>query len=135
MRNKSNKVLVSAHQSSQSAFINESNHAKALEMLKREDANFIVVEGSYKGSKELTFLLEADDIESHLGNLEIATNLGTLFGQESFLEVHNDDLAVLHYLNGTQDNLGTFTEVDKDEALTHNSYTHVTQTDRYFVVK
>lgn len=135
MRLNPNKILVSVFQSSQSLETNTANHNKAIEMLTREDIPFQVVKGVYKGVSELSFLLSSDSINGHLVNKSVALNLGRLFNQESILEVHNDDLAQLHYLNGmTIANLGEFSEVSESKALGLESYTFEPVSQRYFAV-
>jgi len=133
MLTKSNKVFVSAELSGKSDSINHQNHIKALNLLKREGSNFAVVKGVYKNVAESTFMLYADSAKDHAENLSIALNLGALFNQESVLEVHNDDTAVLHYVAGNSEKIGQFTEVNEAEALTHNCYTF--SNGRYYVVR
>ena len=132
MNNKSNKVFVSAHLSNRTAEANSLNHAKAMDMLRREGINYVVVEGVYKKVAQLSFMLYADSHADHEDNLLVAVSLAQLFKQESYLEVHNDDAAVLHYTGGSSEKLGKFTEVDKDTASKNNCYTHLN--GRYFVV-
>lgn len=114
---------------------NHANHEKAIEMLERDNVRFQVVNGVYKGTKELVFLMSSTDVNTHDQNLTVAYMLGFLFNQESLLEVHNDSTAVLHYLGGNSKQIGSFTQVEQIEALNHDSYTFEPITNRYFVVK
>ena len=132
---RSNLVLVSAYGSKLSNEQNHANHEKAIEMLERNNVRFQVVNGVYKGAKELVFLMASTDFYTHDQNVTVAYMVGHLFNQESVLEVHNDGTAVLHYLGGNKVSLGKFQEVNEVEALNHDSYTHEPVLDRYFVVK
>jgi len=135
MKTKSNKMFVSAFQSGFTGDANWINHNKAREMLKREGVVFGEVKGCYKGKLEYAFILVSDSQQGHKDNFQLAYSLGQLFNQESILEVHNDDTAVLHYLGGDSVKLGQLVEVPSAEALASDSYTFEPVTGRYFVVK
>jgi hypothetical protein len=125
---------VSAYNSKLSNEQNHANHEKAIEMLVRDNVQFQVVNGVYKGAKELVFLMASADVDTHDQNVTAAYMIGLLFNQESLLEVHNDSTAVLHYLGGDSQQIGNFTQVERIEALSHDSYTFEPVSNRYFVV-
>lgn len=133
---KTNKVFVSVYLNNKSLEVNNQNHKKAQELLSKEGINFQVLTGIYKNNRELTFLLQSTSVEQHENNLDTAHNLGLLFNQESFLEVSNDDTAVLHFLSGQDEVLkGTFREVTEKEAIANDNYTYEPIDNRYFVVR
>jgi cold shock protein len=136
MRTQSNHVFVSVYLASKSLEVNKVNHDKARLLLEREGRNVRVVNGSYKGTRELSFLLSSDSAADHADNLDIALQLGLLFSQKSVLEVCNDNTAYLHFINNASiEKLGIFTEVNKELAIDSDAYTHEPVSDRYFVVR
>jgi hypothetical protein len=114
---------------------NLDNHNKAAAMLKNERVPYQIVEGVWKGEKELTFLLASTDAETHEDNLTIARSLGLLFKQDSILEVHNDDTAILRIIKGTYiEKLGTFTEVSEEVGKRVDCSTFDPASNRWFVI-
>lgn len=137
MNIQSNKVFVSAFRSIQSEHLNRLNHAEARNVLIRGGFNFKVVEGVYKGVKELSFVLFADNVDTHTMNMTEALNIARRFGQESILEVHNDGAAELHYLdNGYRvERIGRFRGASEQDAVNRDAYTRDPVSGAYFVVE
>ncbi len=134
---KTNKVFFSAHRSDRSHAANESNHAKALDLLRREGVAYRTVTGAWKGATETTILIEASDVRTHELNLDLALNMARLFSQDAVLEVANDDTALLHDTGGGSGTrvLGRFREASRSEALSQDGYTYDQASDRYYVVE
>lgn len=126
-----NKVFVSVF-SPQSN--NPLNHSKAAAMLVREGFQFQVVNGVYKGVKELVFLLSSTCIKQHKANVIIAMELGLLFNQEHVLEVGNDNMAILHTIGSGSEPVGVFHHVSEIEAILHTHYTYDPVTQRHYVI-
>lgn len=125
MRVNTNKVFFSVYQASKSQDENQQAHAEVVKRLTIGRVSFRVVRGVYKGTVEDSFLLESTDYAGHLNNLTVSGIIARDYAQESILEVHNDNAAVLHTLTGAQEStpVGTFGEVSRSEAETAGSYT------------
>jgi hypothetical protein len=111
------KLIFSVFQASENKATNIANTRKAMNYMKQNKVSFKVVQGCYKGSKEVSFVVP-------FGQIWEVLKLARIFKQESFLELDNHNNAVLNYLNEEKRvRIGKITPVSKEEALSSEAYT------------
>lgn len=97
---------------------------------------FQVVQGVYKNTSEQSYMVRLPTFGSPEYHATLARVIGLARGakQESILYIHNDLHTELMMLEAKETiPLGTFSEVDKVEALSHDAYTIIG--DRYYIAK
>lgn len=126
MNNKKRVILISAELSSLSKEANHSRTVGLEAILSWKGYKFSKALGSYKGSLETSFVVDAsEDIVNNL--MDIAKTAS----QESILVVNEDRKATLLYCNGKSEVLGEMIHIEPSEAI--DSYTLVN--GNYFKVK
>lgn len=126
MKNLKRVVLISAELSNLSKETNMSRTVGLEAVLSWKGYKFTKALGSYKGSQETSFVVDAsEDIVNNL--LEIAKTAS----QESILVVNEDRKASLLYPSGKSEFLGEMIHIEPSEAI--DSYTLVN--GNYFKVK
>ncbi len=133
---KTNKVFFSVYNADKTESVNFNRHEKFKGFLDAEGISYVELIGVYKGVKELSLLLQSTDIREHESNLQRAIEFGRNYGQESILEVHNDDTAILHYLDSgyRTDMVGKLRVTTKEDAETRSSYSYEPNSGLYMVI-
>lgn len=131
-----NKVFFSAHRVGNSAEQNDSAHAKALDLLRREGVSYRLLMGVWQGNEERSIMLESTDVRQHEQHVELALSLARLFRQDAVLEVANDGAAILHDVAGGSGTraIGTFQEASGDLAKMQDGYTYDPATGKFYIV-
>ena len=120
MKTRKRIVLISAELSTLTGPENEQRTSNLKTLLNNKNYKFNAVMGSYKGSIEHSFIVDAS--EDIVGNLKA---LASYFKQESILVVDEMNKAALHYFNGKVDQLGEMIQVNSISGL--DSWTLVNQ--------
>lgn len=99
--------------------------------------SFKGVEGIYKGSSEQSFIviLRSDHIEEEISMLKgLAFNM---FNQESVLVKDNKNKAKLVFKDDSEQSLGDFIEIKKEELKNYDNYTILSNNgkDTYYSIK
>jgi hypothetical protein len=91
-----NTYFISAELSSLPAVVNESRTLRLGLALRAAGAEYISVDGIYKGTRERSYMVRGVPLEA-------ALSLGAAFGQESILAVDGSGAARLVYMDGRPD--------------------------------
>lgn len=115
-----NKVIFSVFQKGKSNDENLISTTKIMTLLNKTGVEFQNVEGCYKGTKELFFVLD-------LRMLPVAKELAVMNNRESILTIDTMGDVMLHYMPVTLEQdlpLGKFISVSKEVALAQDAYTY-----------
>jgi hypothetical protein len=96
-------IIFSVFDHTKDSFDNLDNHNKIKDRLKARHIKFVETIGQYKGTKELSLVVDAVNVSG-------VKNLMKLYNQESYLYLDQDRNATLVY-NDRQESLGVFREV------------------------
>lgn len=126
-------VILSAELSNSNAIINKQKTSSLKGLLERSGLPFKPVEGCYKDSKEVSFVVEVENRDE----IRLVQDFSKLYGQESFLLIDESRDVTLIFNADESENrsLGKFVAVGKAEALVEDSYTYCVETDTYFVCR
>lgn len=120
------RIIFSVFQKDKSDLVNHCNHFEAMQDLERQGIDYSILEGVYKGTKELSF-----ETKSVLTGLALARK----YDQESVLTIDSENRAVLDYGFRNKINLGQWVETTKDIAEKQDSYSYHPVTNKYFITK
>lgn len=126
-----NKVILSAERT-ENSFLANANATDALRnILEDMGLEFSIAIGTYKGSKEISFIVHNPTSDQAETLLRIAKDK---FKQESILQTDADGFADLIYTeSGYREPVGFMVQVSRSEALKQDAYTHIG--GEYFVAK
>jgi hypothetical protein len=105
-------VILSAELKELTSLQNEYRTSSLKNALETKGYNFVQALGTYKGSLEKSFVVDAS--EDVLKPLQA---LAGFFRQESILVVNEDQKAILMYSNGQNEKLGQMTQVNSITGL------------------
>lgn len=112
-------IILSAFRTEADAVTNYHKHAVTAATLANYGFGFKQVEGVYKGSKELSYVVVYYTPEQRQFLIDMANSLE----QEAVLDVDSQRDAVLVYANGDMQPVGRFASVGEAKALTLDGYT------------
>ena len=119
-------TILSAELSTLSGAENRFRTDELRKLLIRNELDFKRAEGCYKGTTEVSFVVDTPSVEVFNKLYNAAKNL---FDQESVLYVDEDSQAHLMYSKGyEQEHLGTFTQVNPKRLEELEAYTVVDNT-------
>lgn len=126
-------IILSAELADSNSTVNDCKTESLRGILGRSGLAFKEIEGCYKDSREVSFLVEFDTKEER----NLIKSFSWLYNQESFLLVNGKREATLIYNNRDRQNedLGTFRGVSMVEALQCESYSYCALLDTYFTCK
>jgi hypothetical protein len=122
-----NFTIVSAYRKELSANANMTRHLEALQWLRNASIAHKEVYGYYEGEGERSILIVGGGCNS------VADTLANQYGQDCYLYVHQDRSAELR--GGIEQSLGTWQEVDKEDAMIADGFTVDPDTGKYYVCK
>lgn len=123
-------VIFSVDQAGLSEDYNAKSRALALVALKNAGIKVKVVDGCYKGSPEISFV-----VENTLGNFATVKKIATEYNQESILLRDIQGHATLFDLKTHSPiDLGYLSAVDKDTALKQDAWTYDNDTGTYYTI-
>jgi hypothetical protein len=123
------KAIVSAYVTRPGKISNFVRHADASCDLALVGIPFREVSGCYNGHHEQSYVCWPENAQ-HVRQLAV---LALSWGQESWLEIHPDDTAELHFTDGRESIiLGPWREVTAEEAADLDAYTYDEEHGRYF---
>ena len=132
--NQNTYIIFSAYKSDKGMAANVMANKALLEKFEANNVSYKELVGSYKGTKEISYIINASDLPVKLGG---ATYIFDTLGQESFIELlpctKGAPMAHLHYADGTSEKLGLFREVSEIEAKACDAYTHDVNFNKYYL--
>jgi hypothetical protein len=129
MNLKSNVLIFSVFQKSVPAPLNEMAHRKVLSALKSEGLPVLELQGRYNGVDEMSILVDGFE------HRRMVERLCQEFGQECYLESHNDRATNLVFPDGSTQSIGTLVPVSKEEALAVGNFSYNGAVGQYFVTR
>lgn len=128
--NKSNLIFITAYQKDQSLKQNKEDFVQLAKDLKSCKYPIKIVEGYYKGDKEVTLMVEvSNNIGTALNaDIHFLTNVASIYGQESILLVNRDNSSELIYpATNKREYIGKMRQVSKFSIDRYNieSYTKI----------
>ena len=130
VQNKKPIIIFSVDQSNVGGLTNEGSREYVRDTLKNLGISFKEVEGSYKGSYEVSFV-----VINTLANFSVVKKLAEAHSQESILIRNSLGYAELFFLK-TKDvvKLGQFEQVTKQYALSKDAWTFDYENDQYYAI-
>lgn len=125
-------VIISAEDSTCSDNFNKRETDELESILKKRNASYKHLVGSYRGHREASFLVELDDNF----DLDSAKYYSHRFGQESILLLDEDRNASLHYLDDqwVDDRIGKLKAITNNEAIKLEAWSYCPLNNQFYGV-
>lgn len=125
-----NRIIFSVEQANKSREENQFNNAEARRTLENFGMTFIEIQGVYKGTSEVSFMV----FHSNKYVEQTVKQIVKTYNQESILNIDSNNQAYLEFFNGEKNmELGRWNEVSKDYAEKQKAYSVIQ--GRYFLTE
>lgn len=129
MNLKPNILIFSVFQKNATPEVNKDIHSSVLYVLLDQKLPAMELKGRYNGTDESSILIQGFE------HREVVERLCKEFGQECYLESHNDRATFLVFPDGSKKYIGVLTPVDENEAQQVGSYSYNEAVGQFYITK
>ena len=115
------KIVMSVDRANKSNSVNVANRKLFRGYLNNIKADYTLAKGVWEGAEEQSFIIRGNrTLLSFMASLAI-----DMFEQDAIIYISDDEVATLEERDDTRTQIGTWTEVSKEEAESNIGYTQV----------